>query len=262
MGILDELRDETERKKIVDHNQTISNDNIASIYKNEILPKMQDIFHFFKEIVNHLQYLQNPIEVIDYSEKYPMLGQLVQRNYKLSTDKHGGMVHFDKLKEIHLRYFYVGEGIMDYTVKNQADVEQQIQFLTAKKVPFEWSRQHNSIEKSSAIFQIERKIPVKINFTVDYDNSLINLDILNHHNFSYIKKSYKASEITEVFLDQLVKFLLRKKNNFIKEEMNEQEREILRGNLRESIKSSDSIIQDYDVKNKSLLNKVGSFFKN
>jgi len=173
MGILNELRDEAERKKIIDQQQVISAEQLAENYQQNILPKMQLIFDFFKEIVEHLQFIKDPIKVIDYSKKYPELGELIQQDYKLSTDKHGGISHYHDLKDIKVRFYCVGEGSMELAVKSQAEIEQQVNYLTAKKVPFEWSRHHNTVADTFATFIIERKIPITINFHVDYDNSQI-----------------------------------------------------------------------------------------
>jgi len=136
MGILNELRDEAERKKIIDQQQVISAEQLAENYQQNILPKMQLIFDFFKEIVEHLQFIKDPIKVIDYSKKYPELGELIQQDYKLSTDKHGGISHYHDLKDIKVRFYCVGEGSMELAVKSQAEIEQQVNYLTAKKEIF------------------------------------------------------------------------------------------------------------------------------
>ncbi|MFK5987042.1 MAG: hypothetical protein QM479_16665 [Pseudomonadota bacterium] len=264
MGILDELRDEAERKKIVEQQQTISSEKLEEIYQQNLLPKMQKIFDFFKEIVNHLQYLQDPIKVENYSNKYAQLGDLIQQDYKLSTDQYGGMGHYNSLKTIYLRFYCIGEDIMEFDVKTQADIEHQINFLTSKKISFDWSRHYSSVESSSATFRVKRKIPVKINFTVNYEQSLIQLEIFNHHNFGHIKRSYKSDEINDDFLDQLAKFLLRKKNDFIEIEMSHEERELLRENLRKNINfdtNPNRVKKEEPKKSPGLFGKVSSLFK-
>ncbi|MFK5892432.1 MAG: hypothetical protein QM504_04330 [Pseudomonadota bacterium] len=269
MGILNELRDEAERKKILDQQSEITADNLADNYQQNILPKMQMIFNFFKEIVEHLQFIQEPISVINYSNKYPDLGKLIQQDYKLSTDKHGGMSHYNELMDINVRFYCMGDESMELELKSQPEIEQQINFLTAKKISFEWSRQHDAVTGSYAIFIIEKKIPVKINFHVDYENSRINLEIFNHHNFGHIKRSYMPDEINDALLDQLAKFLLRKDNDFIKIEMSEKDREALRENLRQNINFDSRPISNEQQlneapekgKNQGLFSKISSMFK-
>jgi hypothetical protein len=264
MGILNELRDEAERKKILEQQEVITEENLADNYQQNVLPKMQMIFNFFKEIVEHLQFIQDPIKVIEYSNKYPGLGELTQQEYKLSTDKHGGISHYNELMNINVRFYCIGDENMELEVKSQPEIEQQINFLTAKKVPFEWSRQHNSVTGTFAKFIIEKKIPVKINFQVDYSNSRINLEISNHHNFGHIKRTYMPDEINDAFLDQLAKFLLRKDNDFIEIEMTEQDREALRENLRKNINFDTNPMLNKTIEqdeNKGLFGKLSSLFK-
>lgn len=264
MGILNELRDEAERKKIIDQQQVISAEKLAENYQQNLLPKMQMIFNFFKEIVEHLQFIQEPIKVIDYSNKYTELDELIQKDYKLSTDKHGGISHYNELREVKIRFYCFAEGSMELVIKNQAEIEQQINFLTAKKVPFEWSRHHSTATDSFATFSIEKRIPVNITFQVDFKNSQIKLEIFNHHNFGHIKRYYKPDEINDAFLDQLAKFLLRKDNDFIEIEMSEQEREALKENLRRNINFDNNPDINKETKQKhtqGLFGKMSSLFK-
>ncbi len=240
MGILDELRDESERKKFVEQSENISAEKLAENYQKNILPKMQMVFDFFKEIVEHLQYLKNPIMVYDYSNKYPGLGELKQSDYKLSTDKHGGISHYNELRDVKIRFYCVGDEALEFDVKTQVEIDQHINFLTAKKIPFEWSRHHSNVQNSFATFTVEKKIPVKISFHVDYEQSLINLEISNHLNFSHIKRSYKPDELNSDILDQIAKFLLRKDSTFIQEELSEDEKQALRENLRKNIDFGDN----------------------
>jgi hypothetical protein len=263
MGILDELRDESKRKKFIEESEHISAEKLAENYQKNVLPKMQMVFDFFKEIVDHLQYLKNPIRVYDYSNKYPGLGELKQYNYKLSSDKYGGMSHYNELRDVKIRFYCIGEDALEFDVKTQTEIDQHIKFLTAKKVPFEWSRHHNNVKNSFATFVVEKKIPVKISFHADYNQSVINLEITNHLNFGHIQRSYKPEELNSDVLDQLAKFLLRKDSTFIEEEMSAEQKQILRDNLRKNINFGDNeknIKQEETQKKRSLFGKIGSMF--
>lgn len=83
-----------------------------------------------------------------------------------------------------------------------------------------------------AQFSIVRKIPVRVRFVVDYEQSLIKLLINNYENFSAFSESYVAEAINTEFLDQLARYLLRQENTFIKVEMSDEYRDGLRKKLQ------------------------------
>ncbi len=262
MGILDELKQEADLKRACEEQQKRDQEQLEKRYRQEILPKMQKIYTFFKEMVEYLQYLQKPIEIDSYSKRYPQFDPLVQKEYKLTTDQFGGVSHFDELKEIYLKFYCIGEGSFELQVKNQAEVEQLIAFLGSKKVPFEWSRQFNRVEKSSATFVIERKIPVKIQFVVDIEQGFIRLDIYNYHNFNHIFRVYRPQDIDDAFLDELARFILRKENRFSHEKLTEAQRRAIRERLLQSRQHPDETAEAETEKNSSnLLNKVFSLIR-
>jgi len=264
MGILNELRDEANKQKEDDQLEEFSKELLAEKYQNEILPKLQMIFNYFKEIVEHLQYLKSPIVVAEYSKAYPQFGELSQQDYKLSSDDYGGQTKFDEMKQVIIKFTCSGEGNFEFDAKSQQEIDQHVGLLSSKKVPFEWSRNYNNVDQTSATFVVTRKIPVRIAFSMDYDTSMINLQISNHSNFDTIKRSYKGSEITEELLDQLANFLLRKNNDFIAIEISEEERLQIRQKLVDSANADKKYREQLDTfapKEKSLFNKITSIFK-
>jgi len=266
MGLLDDLKQESEIKKQlleVDLNQE---QLLISHYENFLLPKLQFIYNYFKELIEYLNILQEPITIDTYTKRIPGFNNLIQNDYKLSTDKHGGITKFNELKEVNLRFYCTGEGHSNFDVFSQPEVEQLIKFLNAKKVPFEWKRESNPASKSVANFNIELKIPVIIKFEVDISNKLIKLVIFNHLNFDVTQRSFKAEEITESLMDQIGEYLLRKNDDFVKMDISDEHIETIRKNLDEEIKLNQEYakksLEDGPKEEKSnLLGKFKNIFK-
>jgi len=264
MGILNELRDEASKQKEEDKIEEFSKQLLEHKYQNEILPKIQMIFNYFKEIVEHLQFLKNPIVITEYSKSFPQFGTLSQQEYKLSTDDFGGHTKYDEMRQVILKFYCMGEGSFTFDAKSQHEIDQTVALFTSKKIPFDWSRNYNNVDSSSATFEVVRKIPVRIAFAVDYDKSIITLQIQNHLNFDKIQRSYKAEEITEELLDQIANFLLRKNNDFIAIEISDEEREQIRQKLIESARADQKYkeqLNQFEPKEKSLFGKLTSIFK-
>lgn len=263
MGILNELREEANKKKNKELERKDSQQILESVYKSELLPALQHVYKFFKEIVEYLEILEDPIIIKEYSNKYQDFNDLVQKLYKIKTDKYGGATKFNELKEITLRYFYIGEGAFTLEAFTQAEIDQHIKLLSAHKVPFDWSRQFNAVTNSLATFTIERKIPVIIKFEVDIQSSRINLKIINHSNFDVTKRTYKASEIDENFLDKLARYLLHKDNSFLQIDISEEEKAAIRAKIKEK-QEKDTLYAGRDSINpnseSSLVGKFKSMF--
>jgi len=134
LSILDQLRKEADEKKTSDQQKVDLKQLQAQRYKIEILPKMQEIFKYMQELVKYLNYLEVPVQVKDYSSRYPQLGSLMQKDYRISTDGFGGLADIDKLKHINVTFYCEGEGTFDYVVRGKVDIENEIAFLHSRRL--------------------------------------------------------------------------------------------------------------------------------
>ena len=76
MGVLEQLRKEADQKKSSEKLQLDQTLYQEHAYKAQILPKMQELFKYLKELVEHLNYLEVPVQVESYSLRFPNLGTL------------------------------------------------------------------------------------------------------------------------------------------------------------------------------------------
>lgn len=234
MGVLEQLRDQVNRKQDDALDQQNIEQELARRYKETILPKMQSIFVFMKEMVEHLTYLEQAIFIDDYSSKYPQLGRLIQTGYKLNTDGIIGYANPDKLMQVNVNFFCVSEGEFTYQLQGRSLIEQEVAFLSAHKVPFEWKYFQGVGMAQNAKFTVTRKIPVRFKFEVDYAASNINIFINNHENFGVYKKSFAPEEVDDDLLDEVARFMLRIDSDFIRLEITSEHKKIIRSKLEET----------------------------
>jgi hypothetical protein len=195
---------------------------------------MQSIFVFMKEMVEHLTYLEQAIFIDDYSSKYPQLGRLIQTGYKLNTDGIIGYVNPDKLMQVNVNFFCLNEGEFTYHLQGRSLIEQEVAFLSAHKVPFEWKYFQGIGMAQNAKFTVTRKIPVRFKFEVDYAASNIKILINNHENFGVYKKSFAPEEVDDDLLDEVARFMLRIDSDFIRLEITSEHKKIIRSKLEET----------------------------
>ena len=233
MGVLEQLRKEADQKKSSEQLQLDQKQQREHAHKTQILPKMQELFKYLKELVEHLNYLEVPVQVENYSIRFPRLGVLAQKDYKISTDGYGGFADINKLMQINVTFYCVAEGEFKYVVNGKAAIEKEIAFLHVKRLSVKTQKMPGINNEETAKFFVKRLIPVRLRFEVDYDHSLIKMIINNYTNFSTYTESWQPADINNDFLDALARYLLRKDSEFIKPDITDEHREVLRKKLAE-----------------------------
>lgn len=225
MGILDQLRSERSSKEESEFAAASVKAQLENEYQTKILPKMQKIYLFMKEIVEHLSYLEKAIEVADYCQRFPEMGALSQTDYKINTDGYGGLADFNRIMQVNVLFNCVGRGSFSYEVEGKTKIEQEIAFLNSKNVPLKWNQYINSRGVEAATFNVSRKIPVRFRFEVDYNNSKIKLLIHNHENFNVYKETFDPEKVDEALLDEVIRFMLRQDSDFIRLDITNQDKQ-------------------------------------
>jgi len=238
MGVLDQLRKEADQKKISEQQTVDQQAHRYKHYKTKILPKMQQVFKYLQELVAHLNYLEVPIQVESYSDRFPRLGTLMQKEYKINTDGYGGFSDFNKLVQINLTFYCIGKGELEYNVQTKSAIEQENAFLHAKRIPSKMHRLGGVGGEESARFVVTKKIPVRVRFEVDYEQSQIKVMVNNHTDFSVYAEVWQVEDIDDAFLDTLARYLLRKDSEFIRLDITDEYRDKLRNKLQ-SIKHNE-----------------------
>ncbi|NOR79627.1 MAG: hypothetical protein GQ529_02145 [Methyloprofundus sp.] len=231
MGVLEQLRKEADQKKSSEKLQLDEKLYREHAYKTQVLPKMQELFKYLKELVEHLNYLEVPVQVENYSLRFPNLGTLAQKDYKISSDGYGGFADINKLIQINVTFYCVGEGEFKYVVNGKAAIEKEIAYLHVKRLSARTQKMPGLNNEETAKFFVKRLIPVRLRLEVDYDNSLIKVIINNYSNFSTYTEPWQPADINDNFLDVLARYLLRKDSEFIKPEISDKHREELRKKL-------------------------------
>ena len=231
MGILDQLRKEADQKRSSEQQELDDKRQRELTYKQQILPKMQELFKYLQELVEHLNYLDVPVQVENYCSRYPKLGSLVQKDYRISTDGYGGLADMNKLMQIDISFYCAGAGEFEYIVQGKAAIEKEIAYLYSKRLSAKNQKIVGTNNEAVEKFRVKRLIPVRLRFEVDYDDSLIKVIINNYIDFCRYTDSWRAGEINEAFLDHLARYLLRKNSEFIKPKISDEQRDILRKKL-------------------------------
>ena len=273
MGILDDLREEASQKQVDLQEDTILQEKLEHNYQTLTLPKMQQIFSYFKELIEYLRVIETPIKITQYSNHLPQMGNLYQHNYRLSTDKHGGISHYNKITEIYLRFNCLGkdgdEETFNHHIKHKIEADQEKDFLSRHKVPFTFDQNFGNTKGGAVTFHITKKIPVLFKFSVDYKKSLIIMTIENHENFEQRTIIINPNQINEHNLDILARYILKKDDDFLRIEMDEASKDKIRQqvSLQKQVYDDEleaAAVRELNEQKKeeinSVKNKIMSFF--
>jgi hypothetical protein len=241
MGILEDLKQQTDLKKIHDTAEKREELLRQKDYETLVLPKMQRLYYYLKEIVDHLKYVDFKTQVKDYSERYPQFETLVQQDYKISTDGRGGIGNINQLKEIDISFFLKAEGEFSYYIENKSKIEEEVEFLHACNVPHHLLSHRRGKETIIGTFKVKRHIPVLFNIAVDYDNANIIITAYNHEGLSSLQKTYHPYQINDMFLEKLARYILRKDFDFFQLEISDEQKNSLTEQVQGNFKLTDKI---------------------
>ncbi len=251
MGILDELRKEANEKKQQQESRKVVRQQLEAAYQTSVLPAIQSIFTYLQETLEYLRVVDEVVEIPSYSDRFPQLGLLIQQDYKINTDGFSGFVDFNRLMQINLTFFCSNNGSFSYQIENKVSIEQEVAYLHAKSVPFEWKYVKGKEQKQTASITISRKIPVRFRFEVNYQQSVINVMINNHEDFAAYKKSFRPEQIDEAFLDKLVRYLLRRDSEFIRLEISDEKKRRIRKTLEQVQREEDLIREQIQIESRA-----------
>jgi hypothetical protein len=213
VGILDELRKEAESKKQVAADDAELAARRERTYQQILLPTMQKMLKSIQEVLEFLQQL-GPVEMENYSSKRPEIGKLQQGDYRLNTDGRSGFEELSKLRQINLSCRLKGAGSYQYTIVGRLAAETELEFLQARNIKVETTSKADANGVLSVTFTAPRDIPMWISFVVDYENSAIKFSEYNQENFSSSTQSFPVTALSKDWIDEFLRFLLRKDNKF------------------------------------------------
>jgi len=234
MGILDDLREEAERRKGHESDAKAKQKTLDDVYRQDLLPRMQRIYAYLEEMVGHLNYIKPQITVSAYDAEVKGLGDLDQLDYKVSSDGRGGIGNVDELVDVALSFSCEGEGEARYDLEGGHRIEGECHKLHMQGMRFDVIRH---AERGSVIpratFVVQRKVPIQIRFTVDKEAGQIHLAILNVDRLETRKMTLTPAQINGGFLEELGKYVLRKDNRFMVIDLSEEHRQEIRRRLME-----------------------------
>ena len=228
MGLLDDLRKQsTDLKKSHADNAAYQAERLE-IYKTKIHPAMTAIYTHVNEVLEHLNFVK-PTIIAPYTLTAAGIQRnLKQHSYKIVTDSS------DEMKQIILTFYCSDEENVEFEIENKKNIEKHIEYLQRYNLQFTTQKYKDNLhEVSFAKFNLESKVKITIVVEGDIQNSCIHLKFNNFQGLGLLKREVQAEQVTEEFLDEMGKYLIRESFNFMKLDLPEQDRKRLQQKIRQ-----------------------------
>lgn len=239
MGILDDLKNQSEIQKAGEATEAQRQADLLKFYQENIHPKMLLVYTFLSEFTEHLNYMKTETEV-----SYPVHPDGSEQVFKQSDYK----VMIDsatEVKEINLRFYCKLDEPLTFELENSDRVQRFTDVLHSFRIDFDRSDNKGSnYELISSKVKIVGHIPVNIILQGDIENSSIHLILNNFEKPGVSKHTYRERHLTEEFIDDLGKFILRQNPMFLKLDIADEDKEKIRQNIQADMNQRQQEIEE------------------
>jgi len=247
MGLLDDLRKQSTDLKNSHASDAARQAELLEFYKTKIHPAMTSIYTHVNELIEHLNFVKPAI-----TAPYTLTASAIKRNlkqsgYKIVTDSS------DEMKQIILTFHCSDEENVEFEVDNKKNIEKHIEYLQRYNLQFTTQKYKDDLhEVSFAKFNLQSRVKVTIVIEGDIQNSCIHLKFNNFQGLGLLKRDIQAEQVTDEFLDEMGKYLIRESYNFMKLDLPEQDKKRLQQKIRQEEMRRKLEILEIEKKQKEL----------
>lgn len=246
MGILDDLKNQSDIQKAGEASEKQRQADLLKFYQENLHPKMLQLYTFLNEFVEHLNYIKNETEVSYPVKPDGSSQEFIQRDYKVTIDSS------TEVKEINLRFYCELAEPFSVELENAERIQRYIDVLHSYRINFDRTDNKDSnYDLISSKIVVNGPVPINVILQGDVSTSSIHLILNNFEKSGFSKHTYKERHITEDFIDDLGKFILRQNPMFLKLDIADEHKEQIRQNIQADLKQKQKEIEEAE----SLLKK-------
>lgn len=239
MGILDDLKNQSEVQKAGEEKEKQRQAVLLKFYQEKLHPKMLQLYSYLNELAEHLNYIKT-----ETNASYPITpdGSLLsfkQKDYKVTIDS------ANEVKEINLRFDCELAEPLYFELENSERIERYTDVLHSYRIEFDRNdNKDGNYQLISSTFKVMGPIPVNIILQGDVANSSIHLLLRNFEKPGSTKHTFKERHITEKFLDDFGKFILRQNPELLKLDIEDNHKEKIRQNIQADLKQRQQELEE------------------
>ena len=231
MGILDELKNQSEAQKNGVLKEQQRQAELLKYYQENIHPKMMKLYTFLNEFTEHLNFIDTTT-----TTSYPITPDgsardFSQCDYKVTIDS------TTAVKDMNLHFNCCLKDPLIFDLENSERILTYTDVLHSYRIAFDrFDNKNSNYELISAKFKVAGPIPVNIIFKADVETSKIIMLLYNFDKPGATKHILTAEHITDEFIDGLGKYILRSNPHFFKLDIAEEDKEKIRQKIQADLK--------------------------
>ncbi|MEJ2180696.1 MAG: hypothetical protein P8Y28_09735 [Gammaproteobacteria bacterium] len=249
MGLLDDLKKQSESKKVVENQESHRKEKAEAFYKEKVQPKLTQIYSHYVELTKHLNYV-NPDTIAKYViNTAGQEAEFRQGDYKVQVDS------MTDTSYISVRAICTRPTDIEFTVDDPSAVNKNKNFLNENGLNYQVYPRNNG--EPGARFTIQAEITAELLFKGDRENGCINLVVTNFDSLGRRNRALQVHDINDQFLDGLDRFMIRENDSFFKLDMDEKAKEELRAKVQEEqrrrmeeLKEAERMAQEEELRGK------------
>lgn len=227
MGILDDLKSQTGVQDAIDEKELQGQTDQQKNYIENILPKLLQLHSFFTEFSEQLNLIKTPT-MVSYPVK-PDKGVLEfeQSKYEATVDNvlEPKIIKFSFICSLKKSCFF--------KIENTEHIERYSDVLSGYRIEFVRTDEKNkNYELVGARFEVVGQMPVNVILQANIETSSIDLILKNFELPGSHKYTYRVDQITEQFIDDLGRYIIRQNPEFMKLDIDEENKEKIRKNIQ------------------------------
>jgi hypothetical protein len=215
MSTLEELKKAAESAKGQSKSDELQREERIAEFRQKIRPKMNEVFRYFKEVVDTLNVLEQETKRDIFFEGSGELAGLVQGSYFITSSPD------DSYSEVSIGFRCEGKRPHILTLKTPLSLEHQKEFLFKHEIKFRLTekRDHRG-DLVSARVEISPSIPCSLRFRTNPEAERVELTLRNLGKVGERRIKLKPGYLKDSFYDEVVKFILNKPSKFdVKEKL-------------------------------------------
>jgi hypothetical protein len=223
MGILDELKQEAERRRTGEH-PTLQDEPKEGLWTERLGPKVQNLYEFLKQLATHLNELKKRIRVVYSLPGYGDVIAQVEPPYSIRANPATDSVEivFDCFAQVASEECPVleTEGLVRTQAVNQIFVKHRLSGLQE-------SRKNANGEVVAGRFQARGRIPLTLTVEAGQGLGVARITLTNFYGFATTVRSFRHGQLTSELFDSLGRYITHEDASFGRESVDEDVRRSL-----------------------------------
>lgn len=223
MSLMNNLRQQRLSKQAQELAQARKHASLEQFYRQVTQPALLHIYRSMREFVDHLNYLEHELWV-----QYPLSPEghsvpMRQCDYAISIDS------LDNTRTITFSAMCKGKLDLKYQLKDPKQVLKHQEYMKHYDIKYQCrAYQNHMYQVTGADMTIKSELPVRLQFSADIANKCVKLSMLNLPGLGSRVQGLLPQFVDNRFIDDLGHFVLRQKEDFLRLNISDEEKQHIR----------------------------------